>query len=50
LNIKTGEIYVLTKTLEELTPWIVLLLKAKYKKLKKKTDEEFMEQWKTTEV
>jgi hypothetical protein len=44
-NIKTGEIFVLTKSLEELTPWMVLLLKSKYKKLKKKTDDEFMEQW-----
>jgi predicted GIY-YIG superfamily endonuclease len=41
-NIKTGELWVLHSTLEELTQIIVALLKSKYEKPIIKTDEEFI--------
>ena len=42
-NIKTGEIYWLKKSaLEDLTPLMVMILKSKYEKIKKTTDEEFL--------
>jgi len=44
-NIRTGEIYLLEKySLDDLTPLMVIILKSKYQKLKKKTDEEFLQQ------
>ena len=42
LNIKTGEIWRLDATLEELTTVVIALLKGKYMKPKDKTDDEFM--------
>jgi hypothetical protein len=43
-NIRTGEIYWLEHSeLEELTPIVVMLLKSKYEKIKRKTDDEFLE-------
>jgi hypothetical protein len=43
-NIKTGEIYWLEKSsLQDLTPLMVILLKSKYEKSKRKTDEEFIQ-------
>ena len=43
LNIKSGEILKLDATMEELTFIMVLLLKGKYGKIEKKTDDEFIE-------
>ena len=43
LNIKTGELYVLDATKEELTQIIVALLKGKYEEYERKTDKEFLE-------
>lgn len=41
-NIKTGEIWILNATLEELTNIVVTILKGKYETNTTKTDEEFM--------
>jgi hypothetical protein len=41
-NIRTGELYVLNATLEELTHIVVLLLKGKYEKNEIFTDDEFI--------
>jgi hypothetical protein len=43
LNIKSGEILKLDATMKELTFIMVLLLKGKYGKIEKKTDDEFIE-------
>jgi hypothetical protein len=44
-NIKTGEIYLLkNSSLETLTPLMVLLLKSKYHKMEKITDDDFLAQ------
>jgi hypothetical protein len=43
LNIKTGEIWELDATMEELTKIVLALLKGKYMKTKMKTDDEFLE-------
>jgi hypothetical protein len=46
-NIKTGEIYLLkNSSLETLTPLMVLLLKSKYHKMEKITDDDFLAQLK----
>lgn len=42
LNIKTGEIWILDASLDELTEVVVALLKGKYLKPRDKSDEEFM--------
>ena len=45
-NIKTGEIYRLEATTEELTNIVISILKGKYSKIPIKTDEEFIEECK----
>jgi hypothetical protein len=48
-NIKTGQLYWLEKSsLENLTPLILLMLKAKYQKVDKMTDEAFLQDHATT--
>jgi hypothetical protein len=42
LNIKTGEIWFLNASFQELTTIVVALLKGKYNKPAVKTDEEFV--------
>lgn len=42
LNIKTGEIWALDATIDELTTIVVSILKGKYEKMVEKNDEEFL--------
>jgi len=42
LNIKTGEMYRVNVSLEDLNDMVLILLKGKFQEMKKKTDEEFV--------